>query len=426
MSEAATTELITSPRNTAELVTYMRQPFVADELKALLPSNTDRERFLRVLVSEVKTNHSIQKCQPMSIVRAAAEAARAGLEVGGGAYASAHLIRYGKECSYQPNHRGLCDLAFRGGEVVAVNAEAIRREDDISVINGRITHRIDPLLAPSQRGDVVGYYAILSMRTGAERHRYMHREDVQRHCERFSRGWQWAEKSGKRDSPWHTDFDAMAIKTVILQALKTVPMSVEVRQQLSEIVAADAAPLETEHREVPQDAPEAQSGMVGLEARVAATSHEAAPPVGEDPGGAVVEHSQTSAFTANPVEPPPADKLFHDDYDPTPDNPARPEGPNISPGTVKAIHAALKDVGYTDETKKRKLYQFLIRRVCGRPSGMSGLTEGEGRRLLQAINSADEFSTLAQEYMATAVAGGAAGAPVKEGGAGRRGGAPDG
>jgi recombination protein RecT len=48
------------------------------------------------------------------------------------------------------------------------------------------------------------------------------RTKVIQHSEKFS-----AAVKGNRDSPWKSDFDSMAKKTVLLQALKYAPKSIE-------------------------------------------------------------------------------------------------------------------------------------------------------------------------------------------------------
>ena len=55
---------------------------------------------------------------------------------------------------------------------------------------------------------------------------YWSREKVEAHASRFSQAY-----SSKYDTPWKSDFDAMALKTVMKHALgKYAPLSVEMQK----------------------------------------------------------------------------------------------------------------------------------------------------------------------------------------------------
>ena len=63
------------------------------------------------------------------------------------------------------------------------------------------------------------------MKDGAKSTCYMPRYRVMEHAKRFSKSYD--KKTDSFSGPWASDFDAMAKKTVLLQALKFVPKASE-------------------------------------------------------------------------------------------------------------------------------------------------------------------------------------------------------
>jgi recombination protein RecT len=72
------------------------------------------------------------------------------------------------------------------------------------------------------RGNTIAYYAFALMKTGAKAVHLMTLKEVQDHGKRFSKAY------NAKTSPWKTDFDAMAYKTVLIQlADKKLPKATQ-------------------------------------------------------------------------------------------------------------------------------------------------------------------------------------------------------
>jgi len=70
------------------------------------------------------------------------------------------------------------------------------------------------------RGEAIAYYAIAELKTGATVMMLMGVDEIREHGKRFSKGY------SSKTSPWQTDFEAMAIKTVLRQLCdKKLPKS---------------------------------------------------------------------------------------------------------------------------------------------------------------------------------------------------------
>lgn len=85
---------------------------------------------------------------------------------------------------------------------------------------------------PKENEKVVGYFAFMRLANGFEKTVFWTKERVQAHGKKYSQSF------SSKYSPWQSDFDAMARKTVLKHMLSTyAPLSTE----LQEAIAADNA-----------------------------------------------------------------------------------------------------------------------------------------------------------------------------------------
>jgi recombination protein RecT len=122
----------------------------------------------------------------------------------------------------------MIDLAYRSGQFKSIYAHAVHENDDFDYqygLNQDLKHKP----AAKDRGEVIGYYAVYHLQNGGYGFEVMSKEDVENHAKTYSqavkKGW---------TSPWKTDFDAMAKKTVIKKLLKYAPLSVEFSRQIAQ------------------------------------------------------------------------------------------------------------------------------------------------------------------------------------------------
>ena len=124
--------------------------------------------------------------------------------------------------------KGLLDLAYRSGEVSIVDAQAVHENDEFSYEYG-----LEPKLkfkpALKDRGPVIAYYAMFRTRQGGYNFTVMSKEDIVAFKDQYSQA------AGSKYSPWNTNFDAMAKKTVLKQVLKYAPL----KSDFVKAVAAD-------------------------------------------------------------------------------------------------------------------------------------------------------------------------------------------
>lgn len=178
--------------------------------------------FTTSLLDVIGEDLSLAKCDPKLVVKQALKAAALDLPINknlGFAYVIAYKNKGVYEPSFQMGWKGYLQLAIRTGQYKHLNAGAIY-EGEIMIID-----RIKGTLAiggNKTSEKAIGYFCYMELINGFEKAIAWTREKVVAHAERFS-------KSYKKDfSPWKTDFDAMAFKTMVLQLIpKYGPLTIE-------------------------------------------------------------------------------------------------------------------------------------------------------------------------------------------------------
>ena len=196
-----------------------------DVYAQLLPDFTNVNRFIKTAMIAVYKNPKIRQCRQDSILLALDQAATYGLEVNS-QLGEAAMIPYGNEVQFIIEYRGLLKLAWNSGLIRAIDYDKICENDEYEYAKGKdfnFSHK--PKLVG--RGDPMAYYAIAELTNGAVVMVLMSVDEIKEHGKKFSKGY------GSKSSPWQTDFEAMAIKTVLRQLCdKKLPKSDGSRQQL--------------------------------------------------------------------------------------------------------------------------------------------------------------------------------------------------
>lgn len=196
------------------------------EIKKALPNTLTPERFTRLATTALSSNKKLQECTSLSFIGAMMNAAQLGMEPNT-PLGEAYLIPFNNhgtmEVQFQLGYKGLLKLAQNAG--VIVDAHEVYSNDDFSYSYG-LHPDLQHTPALSNRGEVIAYYAI--WRRGNEfGFDVMSKEDVERHAKKYSKAY-----ASGYTSPWKTDFDAMAKKTVIKQTLKYAPLSTDLIRQI--------------------------------------------------------------------------------------------------------------------------------------------------------------------------------------------------
>lgn len=190
-------------------------------LKELLRKEDVRKRFEEILgnkapgfissiINVANNNPDLQKLDPRKVVACAAVAAAMDLPIDPN-LGFAYIVPYKGQPQFQMGYRGYIQLAMRTGAYKTINATHVY-EGEIKRWN-RITGEIEFSEDGPKSDKVVGYIAYFRLINGFEKYEYWPVERVIAHAKRFSQSFD------SERSPWKTDFDAMATKTVLKHLL---------------------------------------------------------------------------------------------------------------------------------------------------------------------------------------------------------------
>lgn len=207
------------------------------EIARALPRHLNADRMARIALTCFRNVPKLGDCDPKSVFAAVIQAAQLGIEPG--LLGEAHLIPYKDKCQLIPGYQGLIKLAKQTGQVVDIYAMAVREKDKFSCAFGlQRTLEHVPLTAKGgfpasikERGEIIGVYAVAVFKDGARTFVVMGDDEVKR-IRDGSSGYQMAVKY-KKDSPWTTHYEEMALKTAIRRLCKTLPKSPELAQALA-------------------------------------------------------------------------------------------------------------------------------------------------------------------------------------------------
>lgn len=177
--------------------------------------------FISSLVSVANSSTDLSQADPQSIIAAGVIAATLDLPINpnlGFAYIIPRGGKYEQETGYkratfQMGYKGYIQLAMRSGQYKAINA--------CEVYEGEIEkfHRIEGTFEFGEKksNKIIGYMAYFKLISGGEKYLYMSMEEMQAHALKYSGG---NYKGGTKK--WGiTDFNSMAIKTVLKKLLST-------------------------------------------------------------------------------------------------------------------------------------------------------------------------------------------------------------
>lgn len=227
-----------------ELVTVSQylsknEVLVKQQIQNALPKHMDAAKMYRVLLTELTRIPDLNKCTVKSVLSGLIQSSTLGLEPGG-VLGHSYLIPYRNnkngtyECQFILGYRGMIDLARRSGQLVSIQAHAVYEKDTFEFEYG-LNEKLRHLPSLKDRGTFVCAYALAALSGtvtvgGQQAYQFevMTKEDVDKIRGR-------SQSSGSQYSPWKTDYEEMAKKTVIRRLFKYLPISTELR----DVIAAE-------------------------------------------------------------------------------------------------------------------------------------------------------------------------------------------
>lgn len=166
-------------------------------------------------ILQISNSGLLAKADPRTVIAAAYTAACLDLPIDK-SLGFAHIVPYAGQAQLQLGYKSYIQLALRTGQYAKLNDFTVNKAAFISydVRSGELVLDEDKLDEYDE--DIAGYAFYFKLTSGFEKTAYWTKEKVEKHATRYSQAF----KKGKKDSPWFTQFDAMALKTVISNTLR--------------------------------------------------------------------------------------------------------------------------------------------------------------------------------------------------------------
>lgn len=195
-------------------------------IASVAPKAMNQERMFQLALSAYNQTPKLSECSIQSVLGCLMKCSALGMEPSavdglGRAYI---LPFYNKktrcmEATFILGYKGMLDLARRSGQLTDISARVVREGDDFEYeygLNEKLRHV--PSAAPIGNRQMTHVYMVAHFKDGGHYIDVMTREEVEE-----IRSHSKAGDSG----PWRSDYEAMAMKSVIRRAFKFLPVSVE-------------------------------------------------------------------------------------------------------------------------------------------------------------------------------------------------------
>lgn len=186
---------------------FFEKDTVKDQLQRAVADNQDL--FIASVIDLYSGDTYLQKCSPERVVMEALKAAVMKLPINK-QLGYAYVVPYKKGDTLLPQlqigYKGMIQLAIRTNQYRVIHADVVYEGEYVR--SNKITGEFD--LSGEKKSDrVIGYFAHFEMKNGFSKTLYMSKEQVTRHAEKYSKSYK------ESFSPWKSEFDAMAKKTLV-------------------------------------------------------------------------------------------------------------------------------------------------------------------------------------------------------------------
>lgn len=199
---------ISNPKSGVQAMkSVINNPAMISRMQNILGDNA--QTFLASALDLYSSDTNLSKCDANAVMAECMKAAVLKLPITK-SLGLAYIIPYGGVPQFQLGYRSFIQLAQRSGQYRYINADAVYEGETVNYdrVTGMLT-----IEGQATSDKAVGYFAYFELMNGFRKSVYWTRAKVEAHAKKFSKAW------SKADSPWHTQFDAMAKKTVLKDIL---------------------------------------------------------------------------------------------------------------------------------------------------------------------------------------------------------------
>jgi phage RecT family recombinase len=208
-----------------------RQTFAPIE-KAMQESGFSIEKVKQEIsfaIQQINKSPQLQKCSPESKLQAVLNISNIGLSLNPAAKEAYLIPRWNNafkcyEAALEPSYIGLVKLLTDSASVVSIVTQLVYEKDAFSldVADNRNPVQHKPMLIKSQRGQMIGTYALATLPDGSRQVEWMDIEELN-HIRDRSETYKAFTEGKIKSCTWETDYGEMCRKTVIKRLYKYLP-----------------------------------------------------------------------------------------------------------------------------------------------------------------------------------------------------------
>lgn len=203
---------------------------MAPEISRALPKHLNADRLLRVAMTCIRINPQLLTCTQQSLLAGVMQAAQLGLEPG--ILGQCYLLPFrnnktgNTDVQFIIGYQGMLSLARRSGEIKTIYTHSVYSNDEFHYEYG-LNPDIKHIPAEEDRGVFKGAYTVAHFKDGGYYFEYMPKIEIDKRKAR-------SKAASSSYSPWTTDYEEMAKKTVLRHAFKYLPLSIEIQKDVQE------------------------------------------------------------------------------------------------------------------------------------------------------------------------------------------------
>lgn len=195
-------------------------------IAAVAPKAMNKERMFQLALSAYNQTPELAKCSTASVLGCLMKCTALGMEPSAvDGLGRAYILPFynkktgGTEATFILGYKGMIDLARRSGQLTDTSARVVHEGDDFEYEYGldeKLRHI--PSTKPIEGRQLTHVYMVAHFKDGGHYIDVMTRDEVEAVRKR---------SKAANFGPWKTDYEAMAMKSVIRRAFKFMPVSVE-------------------------------------------------------------------------------------------------------------------------------------------------------------------------------------------------------
>ena len=201
-------------------------------IAAVMPKHMSSERLYQLAISTINQTPKLAECDSASLLSCVMKCSALGLEPSavdglGRAYILPFRNHGRMQATFILGYKGIIDLARRSGQLRSIHAQAVYQGDTFEYWEdeGGQHLKYRPNLSVERRPETMtDVYMTAKLSDGGFVFEHMTKAEVDAIRKR---------SKSPNNGPWVTDYEAMALKTVIRRSARYLPMSTEAQQAIA-------------------------------------------------------------------------------------------------------------------------------------------------------------------------------------------------